>query len=422
MSRLVITGGGQPLNGEIKISGSKNSVLPILTATLLANDVVTLSNVPHLHDVTTIMELLAQLGVRFTVDSKLNVHSDARHLSSFCAPYELVRTMRASILILGPLVSKYGQAEVSLPGGCAIGPRPVDLHIKGLEAMGAEINIENGYIKARCPRGRLKATNIVFDTVTVTGTENLMMAATLAIGTTKLKNAACEPEVQDLANFLNKMGARISGIGTDTLEIEGVDSLFGCQYSVISDRIETGTYLAAAALTKGKIKVKHTEAHNLEAVLLKLEHAGAHITCDSNSITLDMQGRQPKAVDICTAPFPGFPTDLQAQFTTLNCLARGSASITETVFENRFMHIQELKRMGADIVVKGNSAFCKGNSVLQAAQVMATDLRASACLVLAGLAAKGKTVINRIYHIDRGYECIEEKLRQLGANISREVR
>lgn len=420
MSKLAIIG-GEPLSGEIKISGSKNSVLPILTATLLASDVVTLSNVPHLHDVTTIMELLAQLGVRFTVDAKLNVHSDTRNLTSFCAPYELVRTMRASILILGPLVTKFGQAEVSLPGGCAIGPRPVDLHIKGLEAMGAEIVIENGYIKAKCSKGRLRAANIVFDTVTVTGTENLMMAATLAVGTTVLKNAACEPEVQDLANFLNKMGAKISGIGTDTLEIEGVDRLSGCHYSVIADRIETGTYLAAAALTRGKIKVKQVDANNLEAVLLKLEAAGAHIMCDQNAITLDMRGNQPKAVDICTAPFPGFPTDLQAQFTTLNCLAHGSASITETVFENRFMHIQELRRMGADIVVRGNSAFCKGDSILQAAQVMATDLRASACLVLAGLAAKGKTIINRIYHIDRGYECIEEKLRQLGANIAREA-
>lgn len=420
MSKLAIIG-GSPLNGEIKISGSKNSVLPILTATLLSNDVVTVSNVPHLHDVTTIMKLLAQLGVKFTIDAKLNVHSDARNLNSFCAPYELVKTMRASILILGPLVTKYGVAEVSLPGGCAIGPRPVDLHIKGLEAMGALINIENGYIKAKCPRGRLKGANIVFDTVTVTGTENLMMAATLASGTTVLKNAACEPEVQDLANFLNKMGAKISGIGTDTLEIEGVDCLSGCEYSVIADRIETGTYLAAAALTRGKIKVKQVDANNLEAVLLKLEAAGAHIICDKNSITLDMRGNQPKAVDICTAPFPGFPTDLQAQFTTLNCLANGSASITETVFENRFMHIQELRRMGADIIVRGNSAFCKGNNILQAAQVMATDLRASACLVLAGLAASGKTIINRIYHIDRGYECIEEKLRQLGANIAREA-
>ena len=420
MSKLSIIG-GVPLNGEIKISGSKNAVLPILTAALLADQVVTVSNIPHLHDVTTIMELLAQLGVRLTVDEKLNIHVDARKINNYCAPYELVKTMRASILILGPLVTKFGEAKVSLPGGCAIGPRPVDLHIKGLEAMGASIVIEDGYIKATCKRGKLKAAHIIFDTVTVTGTENLMMAATLASGTTVLKNAACEPEVQDLANFLNKMGARISGIGTDTLEIEGVDSLSGCQYSVIADRIEAGTYLAAAALTRGKIKIKQVNVNNLEAVLFKLEAAGAHISCDQSSITLDMRGELPRAIDICTAPFPGFPTDLQAQFTTLNCIARGSATITETVFENRFMHIEELRRMGAEILVRGNSAFCKGNNVLKAAQVMATDLRASACLVLAGLAAAGKTIINRIYHIDRGYECIEEKLRQLGANIIREI-
>ncbi|MGD0465139.1 MAG: UDP-N-acetylglucosamine 1-carboxyvinyltransferase [Gammaproteobacteria bacterium] len=420
MSKLSIIG-GTPLTGEIKISGSKNAVLPILTATLLADQIVTISNIPHLHDVTTIMELLAQLGVRLTVDEKLNIQVDARKINNYCAPYELVKTMRASILILGPLVTKFGEAKVSLPGGCAIGPRPVDLHIKGLEAMGASISIEDGYIKATCKRGKLKAAQIIFDTVTVTGTENLMMAATLATGTTVLKNAACEPEVQDLANFLNKMGARISGIGTDTLEIEGVESLSGCQYSVIADRIEAGTYLAAAALTRGKIKIKQVNINNLESVLFKLEAAGAHISHDQNSVTLDMRGELPRAIDICTAPFPGFPTDLQAQFTTLNCVANGSATITETVFENRFMHIEELRRMGADILVRGNSAFCKGNNVLKAAQVMATDLRASACLVLAGLAAVGKTIINRIYHIDRGYECIEEKLRQLGANITREI-
>lgn len=420
MSKLSIIGGAA-LNGEIKISGSKNAVLPILTATLLANDVVTVANVPHLHDVTTVMELLAQLGVRLTVDEKMNIQVDPRKINNYCAPYELVRTMRASILILGPLVTKFGQAKVSLPGGCAIGPRPVDLHIKGLEAMGADIVIEDGYIKANCREKKLKGAEIVFDTVTVTGTENLMMAATLAKGKTILRNAACEPEVQDLASFLNKMGARISGIGTDTLEIEGVESLSGCQYSVIADRIEAGTYLAAAALTRGKIKIKQVDYKNLEAILFKLETAGAHISCDNNSITLDMCGNLPKSVDICTAPFPGFPTDLQAQFTTLNCVASGSSTITETVFENRFMHIQELRRMGADILVKGNSAFCRGSKVLKAAQVMATDLRASACLVLAGLAAAGKTVVNRIYHIDRGYECIEEKLRQLGANIIREI-
>lgn len=420
MSKLSIIG-GIPLNGEIKISGSKNSVLPILTATLLVDQTVTISNIPHLHDVTTIMELLAQLGVRLVVDEKLNIQVDAKQVHNYCAPYELVKTMRASILILGPLVTKFGKAKVSLPGGCAIGPRPVDLHIKGLEAMGASIKIENGYIHATCNNGRLKAANIIFDTVTVTGTENLMMAATLAKGTTVLKNAACEPEVQDLANFLNAMGAKISGIGTDTLEIEGVETLFGGEYSVIADRIEAGTYLAAAAATCGKIKIKQVNINHLESVLCKLEAAGAHINHDYNSITLDMKGELPKAVDICTAPFPGFPTDLQAQFTTLNCVARGSATITETVFENRFMHIQELRRMGADILVRGNSAFCKGDNILKAAQVMATDLRASACLVLAGLAATGKTIINRIYHIDRGYECIEEKLRQLGANIIREI-
>jgi len=420
MSKLAIMG-GKPLHGEIKISGSKNSVLPILTAALLCNETVTISNVPHLHDVTTMMELLAQLGVKFTIDAKLNIKIYSDQLASFRAPYELVKTMRASILILGPLVTKFGCAEVSLPGGCAIGPRPVNLHIKGLEAMGAVTSIEEGYIKVTCPKGRLKGTKIVFDTVTVTGTENLMMAATLANGTTILKNAACEPEVQDLANFLNTMGAKIRGIGTDTLEIEGVDRLHGGEYRVIADRIETGTYLAATAITRGKIKVKQVDFRNLESVLLKLEATGAHISVENDTITLDTRGEQPKAVDICTAPFPGFPTDLQAQFTTLNCVALGGSTITENVFENRFMHIQELIRMGAEIVVRGNSAFCKGNNALKAAQVMATDLRASACLVLAGLAARGKTIINRIYHIDRGYECIEEKLRQLGADIYREV-
>lgn len=419
MRQLVITG-GLPLCGEAWISGAKNSVLPILAGALLADAPVTIGNVPHLQDVTTMMELLGQFGVKLMLNDKMHIEVDPRPIHNFHAPYELVRTMRASILVLGPLLARYGQARVSLPGGCAIGPRPVDLHIQGLIAMGANIVVENGYINATTSK-RLHAANILFDTVTVTGTENIMMAATLATGTTVLRNAAKEPEVQDLANFLNKLGAKISGAGTDVIEIEGVDALTGGTYSVVPDRIETGTYLVAGAITSGKIHVKHTKHENLLAVLQKLEEAGADIQTTKDTISLDMHGKRPKAVNIRTAPFPGFPTDMQAQFTALNSIAEGTGTITETVFENRFMHIQELCRMGAKIAVQGNTAICQGVDQLNAAPVMATDLRASASLVLAGLVAKGKTIVDRIYHIDRGYECIEEKLIQLGAKISREV-
>jgi UDP-N-acetylglucosamine 1-carboxyvinyltransferase len=419
MRKLIITG-GEPLCGEAWISGAKNSVLPILAAALLADEPVTVGNVPHLQDVTTMMELLGQFGVQLVMNEKMHIQVDPRTINNFNAPYELVRTMRASILVLGPLLAHYGQARVSLPGGCAIGPRPVDLHINGLVAMGADIKVEDGYIIASSPH-RLKAADILFDTVTVTGTENIMMAATLAKGTTVLRNAAKEPEVKDLANFLNLLGAKISGAGTDVIEIEGVERLGGGTYSVVPDRIETGTYLVAGAITGGRVKVKHTKHENLTAVLHKLEEAGAEIQADNDSITLDMRGRRPKAVNVVTSPFPGFPTDMQAQFTALNSVAEGVGTITETVFENRFMHIQELHRMGANIMVQGNSAICQGVPNLLAAPVMATDLRASASLVLAGLVAKGKTVVDRIYHIDRGYECIEEKLIQLGAQITREI-
>jgi UDP-N-acetylglucosamine 1-carboxyvinyltransferase len=417
MGKLVITG-GEPLRGEVRISGAKNSVLPILAASLLAGKPVVIGNVPHLNDVTTMMELLGEFGAKLTVDERLEIEVDANTVQNYHAPYELVRTMRASILVLGPLLARFGQANVSLPGGCAIGPRPVDLHIRGLQAMGAEITVENGYIKARV-NGRLKGAQIGFETVTVTGTENLMMAATLAEGTTTLHNAAREPEVQDLASFLSLLGANISGAGTDTITIEGVPSLGGGEYKVVPDRIETGTYLVAAAITRGSVKTKNTRPGLLEAVLQKLEEAGAEINRGPDWISLDMHGNQPKSVDVKTAPFPGFPTDMQAQFTALNAVSKGTGVITETVFENRFMHVQELRRMGAEIGISGNMAICRGVTELTAAPVMATDLRASASLVLAALIAKGETIVDRIYHIDRGYECIEEKLMQLGALISR---
>ena len=410
--------GGVPLKGEIRISGAKNSVLPILAGSLLSAAPVLISNVPHLNDVTTMMELLGQFGVRLTVDENLTIELDASTVSHYRAPYDLVRTMRASILVLGPLLARFGEAEVSLPGGCAIGPRPVDLHIHGLEAMGASIVIENGYIRGKV-NGRLKGAEIVLDTVTVTGTENLMMAAVLAKGRTILKNAAREPEVKDLAQFLNTLGADIRGAGTDTIIIEGVAKLGGGAYTIVPDRIETATYLVAGAITRGHVKTKNTDPALLEAVLQKLEEAGAHIERGVDWISLDMQGRQPKAVDIKTAPFPGFPTDMQAQFTALNAVAYGTGVITETVFENRFMHVQELCRMGADITISNGTAICRGVPTLMAAPVMATDLRASASLVLAALIAQGETIVDRIYHIDRGYECIEEKLMQLGARIAR---
>ena len=416
MDKLLITG-GTPLQGEIRISGAKNAALPIIVATLLADEPVTIGNIPHLNDITTTMELLGRMGVSLTINERMSIEVDPTTIEHMVAPYELVKTMRASILVLGPLLARHGRAEVSLPGGCAIGSRPVNLHIHGLQAMGAEISVENGYIKARADR--LRGAKIVLDVVTVTGTENLMMAATLAEGTTVIENAAKEPEVTDLANFLIAMGARIEGAGTDTLVIEGVERLHGCQYAVLPDRIETGTYLVAAAVTGGRVRLKDTDPGLLDAVLIKLEEAGAVIDSGPDWISLDMQGRRPQAVDVSTAPYPAFPTDMQAQFTVLDAIADGQGVITETVFENRFMHVLELQRMGADITLKGNTAFCKGVPTLTGAPVMATDLRASASLVLAGLVAEGQTVVERIYHIDRGYECIEEKLQQLGAQIRR---
>jgi UDP-N-acetylglucosamine 1-carboxyvinyltransferase len=416
MDKLIITGGAS-IDGEVRISGAKNAALPILAATLLAEGSMTVCNVPHLQDITTTMELLGAMGVHLVIDEKLNIETDVSTINQFFAPYELVKTMRASILVLGPLLSRFGQAEVSLPGGCAIGSRPVNLHVHGLQAMGADIAIENGYIKAKAKR--LKGAKLVMDMVTVTGTENLMMAATLAKGTTTIENAAREPEVVDLANCLNKMGAKISGAGTDTIIIEGVDELKGTEYSVLPDRIETGTFLVAAAISAGKIKVKDTRPDMLDAVLAKLKEAGAHIEVGDDWIGLDMKGQRPKGVSVHTAPYPAFPTDMQAQFTALNAVAKGASTITETVFENRFMHVQELQRMGADIRLEGNTAIVTGVKQLTAAPVMATDLRASASLVLAGLVAKGDTIVQRIYHIDRGYERIEEKLHQLGATIRR---
>jgi UDP-N-acetylglucosamine 1-carboxyvinyltransferase len=416
MDKLIITG-GKPLKGEIRISGAKNAALPIIVSTLLSDDPVLIRNIPHLHDITTTMELLGRMGVSLTMDEKMDVEVNPSTIKSYVAPYELVKTMRASILVLGPLLARFGEAEVSLPGGCAIGARPVNLHIHGLELMGADITVENGYIKAKCKR--LKGAKIVLDVVTVTGTENLMMAACLADGTTVLENAAREPEVVDLAHCLNAMGAKVSGAGTDTITIEGVERMHGTTYDILPDRIETGTYLVAAAVTGGSIKLKDTDPTLLDAVIAKLEDAGAEIKTGKDWITLDMKGKRAKAIDVRTAPYPAFPTDMQAQFSILNAVAEGSSSITETIFENRFMHVQELKRMGADIEVNGNTALVKGVKKLKSAPVMATDLRASASLVIAGLVAEGETVVERIYHIDRGYECIEEKLQQLGATIRR---
>ena len=416
MDRLIIKGGVK-LEGEIRISGAKNAVLPIMAATLLADDPVTIRNIPHLHDVTTTMELLGRMGVLLTVNEKMDIEVDARPIKSLYAPYELVRTMRSSILVLGPMLSRFGRADVSLPGGCAIGSRPVNLHIKGLQAMGADIEVENGYIKARVDR--LKGARLVMDIVTVTGTENLMMAATLADGETVIENAAREPEVTDLANCLIAMGAEITGAGTDTIRINGVERLSGTDYCVLPDRIEAGSYLVAAAITGGHIKVKDTRPDTMDAVLQALREAGAEITVGEDWIELDMHGKRPRAVNVHTAPYPAFPTDMQAQFTALNVIAEGAGTITETVFENRFMHVQEMQRMGARIQLEGNTAISSGVDKLAGAPVMATDLRASASLVLAGLVAEGETIIDRIYHIDRGYERIEEKLAQLGADIRR---
>jgi len=416
MDKLIITG-GRPLSGDVRISGAKNAALPILAATLLAEDPMVIGNIPHLRDITTTMELLGRMGVELTVDEKMRVEVDAGRLDNPFAPYELVKTMRASILVLGPLLARCGHADVSLPGGCAIGSRPVDLHIEGLRAMGAEITVEGGYIKARA--SRLKGVRLVLDLVTVTGTENLMMAATLADGVTLLENAAREPEVVDLANCLNAMGAKISGAGTTTITIEGVKSLHGTHYEVLPDRIETGTFLVAGAISGGKVRVRDTDPTQLDAVLKKLREAGAALEVGDDYIILDMHGKRPRAVNVHTAPYPAFPTDMQAQFTALNTVAEGVGTITETVFENRFMHVQELQRMGANIKLEGNTAICTGVPRLTGAPVMATDLRASASLVLAGLVADGETVVDRIYHVDRGYQNIEDKFAGLGAQIRR---
>ena len=416
MDRLIITG-GIPLEGEIRISGAKNAALPILAATLLADGPVKVGNIPHLQDITTTMELLGRMGVELVVDERMNIEVDCSTIRELFAPYELVKSMRASILVLGPMLARFGEAVVSLPGGCAIGSRPVNLHIEGLVKMGADIHVEGGYIHAKARK--LKAARLVMDLVTVTGTENLMMAATLADGTTVIENAAREPEVVDLANCLNAMGAKVSGAGSATILVEGVGHLNGTHYDVLPDRIESGTYLVAAAITGGHVRIKDTQPSMLEAVIEKLREAGAQIEVGDRWIELDMKGCRPRAVNIRTSPYPAFPTDMQAQFTSLNVVADGTATISETVFENRFMHVHELQRMGADIQLEGNTAVTRGVARLNAAPVMATDLRASASLVLAGLVAEGDTVVERIYHIDRGYESIEEKLAKLGARIRR---
>ncbi len=416
MDKLLIQG-GVPLHGAITISGAKNAALPLLAATLLTDKAVVITNVPHLHDVTTTMELLGLMGSQLTVDERMNIEVNNRSITRLFAPYELVKTMRASILVLGPLLGRYGRAEVSLPGGCAIGSRPVNIHLQGLAAMGADIDVDGGYIRASA--GRLKGAHLTLDMVTVTGTENLMMAATLAEGITIIENAAREPEVTALADCLNAMGAHIEGAGTDTIKIEGVAQLEGATHKILPDRIETGTYLVAAAMTGGDITLNNTQPSLLDAVLQKLTQAGADIGIDDGSISLKMRSERPKSIDIHTAPFPGLPTDMQAQFTAMNCIAEGNGIIRENVFENRFMHVQELQRMGADVKLEGNTAIVNGVGQLKSAPVMATDLRASASLVLAGLVAEGETMIERIYHIDRGYERIEEKLTQLGARIKR---
>ena len=417
MDKLLIRGGLR-LDGEIRASGAKNAALPIMAATLLASQgECLLSNVPHLRDITTTMELLGRMGVRLMVDERMRVHVDATQVTSHSAPYDLVKTMRASILVLGPLLARFGEAEVSLPGGCAIGGRPVNLHIEGLRAMGADVRVENGYVRATAKR--LKGARYWMETVTVTGTENLLMAAVLADGQTVLENSAREPEVEDVANFLNAMGARIEGAGTDTIVVEGVRHLSGCEHRILPDRIETGTYLVAGAMTGGRVRVRDTDPHLLDAVLAKLREAGAEVTTGADWIQVDMHGKRPKAVDIHTAPHPAFPTDMQAQFCAMNAVAEGVGAVRETIFENRFMHVSELQRMGADIRLEGNLAVCHGVERLTAAPVMATDLRASASLVIAGCVAEGETLVDRIYHLDRGYDNIEEKLGTLGAHIRR---
>lgn len=418
MDKLVIQG-GVPLRGEVDISGAKNAALPILVATLLADEPVTLSAVPHLRDVTTTLELLATMGAQITVDDRLAVEIDTTHLHTREAPYDLVKTMRASILVLGPLLAKHGEARVSLPGGCAIGSRPVNIHLEGLRQMGADIRVEKGYVIAKA--NRLKGAHIYMDMVTVTGTENLLMAAVLADGLTILENSAREPEVSDLAHFLNAMGAKIEGIGTSTLRVTGVTHLAGIRYRIIPDRIEAGTYLAAAAVTGGDVTVKQADPSHLEAVLLKFEEAGALIDTGADWIRLNMTDRLLKPVNIVTMPYPAFPTDMQAQFLVMNCLAKGVSHVKETIFENRFMHVPELSRMGANIAIDGHTALVTGVERLYGTEVMATDLRASASLILAGLAADGETVINRVYHIDRGYEQVEEKFNRIGALIQRQA-
>ena len=409
--------GGVPLQGDVGISGAKNAVLPILVASILGDTPSRIGNVPHLQDVTTTMELLGRMGAQLGMDEQMKIEIDPRGMGLFEAPYDLVKTMRASILVLGPLVARFGRARVALPGGCAIGSRPVDLHLRGLKQMGARVKVTSGNIEARADR--LRGARIVLDMVTVTGTENIMMAATLARGTTVIENAAQEPEVVDLADFLVCMGARISGAGTKTITIEGVDRLSGTDFGVLPDRIETGTYLVAAAMTGGRVRCTRAAPRHLDAVMDKLSEAGGDVTAGDDWIQLDMHGQRPRAVNLTTAPYPAFPTDMQAQFTALNCIAEGTGVITETVFENRFMHVQELRRLGADIQLKGNTAIIRGVPRLTGAPIMATDLRASACLVLAGLVADGQTWVDRVYHIDRGYENIEEKLGQLGARIRR---
>ncbi|TCZ83903.1 UDP-N-acetylglucosamine 1-carboxyvinyltransferase [Lysobacter sp. N42] len=417
MTAKIVVEGGAPLEGEVAISGAKNAVLPILCATLLADGPMTLRNVPHLHDVHTTARLLAELGARVGDGGPGVVTVDPTSVHSQVAPYELVKTMRASVLVLGPLLAKYGHAEVSLPGGCAIGSRPVDLHIRGLQSLGAEISVENGYIKARAPR--LRGARHVFDFASVGATENVLMASVLAEGRTLLENAAMEPEIVDLAECLIAMGARIEGHGTGRIVVEGVPALRAAEHTVVADRIETGTFLVAAAMTGGRVTATHARPDTMDAVIDKLKEAGAELDCDGDRITLDMRGRRPRAVDITTAPHPGFPTDMQAQFMALNCIAEGVGVINETIFENRFMHVNELLRLGADIRVDGHTAVVRGVPKLSGAPVMATDLRASASLILAGLVASGETTIDRIYHLDRGYENIEGKLSALGARIRR---
>ena len=416
MDKLQIQG-GVPLEGEVRISGAKNATLPILAGALLADDPVMVANVPHLKDVTTTVELLGRMGATVTIDERMRIEVDGSTVKECFAPYELVKTMRASILVLGPLVARFGSADVSLPGGCAIGARPVNIHVAGLQAMGADITIEGGYIRARA--SKLKGARLVLDTVTVTGTENLMMAATLAEGETVIENAAREPEVVDLANFLIAMGAKIHGAGTDKIVVEGVKRLRGTTYEVLPDRIESGTYMVAGAITRGHVRIKNTRPDHLDAVTAKLQEAGAIIEVGDTWIDVDMRGKRPKAIDLRTAPYPAFPTDMQAQFAALNTVADGVGTIIETIFENRFMHMLEMRRLGAEIRLEGNTAIIRGVEKLTAAPVMATDLRASASLVLAGLVAEGQTDVERIYHIDRGYEAIEEKLAQLGAQIKR---